>query len=122
MAFNAVCGNGDDHPRNHGLVHEGGRWRLAEAFDIAPYTTFSGTLAMAVTRDGRLAATTANLLKDCAVFGYTVDDARRYLGECRALVAQAWPEEVRACGHSPDSLPTPTGIWLDTDSTHAIPR
>ena len=26
MAYNAVCGNGDDHPRNHGLIHRDGHW------------------------------------------------------------------------------------------------
>lgn len=56
MAFNAICGNGDDHPRNHGLLFKDGRWTLSEAFDIAPYITFSGTLAMAITREGSSAA------------------------------------------------------------------
>jgi len=38
MIFNAVCGNDDDHPRNHAIVFqaEGGSWRLAPAFDVVP--------------------------------------------------------------------------------------
>lgn len=39
MAFNALVGNTDDHPLNHGLLHDGGAqrsWHLASAFDITP--------------------------------------------------------------------------------------
>jgi serine/threonine-protein kinase HipA len=38
MVFNAVCGNDDDHVRNHAIVyrHEQRRWRLAPAFDVVP--------------------------------------------------------------------------------------
>lgn len=35
MAFNAVCGKGDDHPRIHGLLYRDRRWGLSEEFDIA---------------------------------------------------------------------------------------
>ena len=52
MAFNAVCHNGDDHPRNHGLLNIDGRWALSPAYDIAPPATFGGALAMDVTREG----------------------------------------------------------------------
>jgi serine/threonine-protein kinase HipA len=114
MAFNAICGNGDDHPRNHGVIFQDGRWRLADAFDIAPYITFSGTQAMAVTRDGRMAATTANLLKDCGLFGYSADEGRRYIQDCRDEVARGWPEEVQACGQPAEALPAPAMTWLDS--------
>ncbi|WP_309295917.1 HipA domain-containing protein [Cupriavidus pauculus] len=39
MVFNALVGNTDDHPLNHGLLHDGGTqrsWHLAPAFDITP--------------------------------------------------------------------------------------
>ncbi|MEH6438294.1 type II toxin-antitoxin system HipA family toxin [Massilia sp. DD77] len=38
MVFNAVCGNDDDHVRNHAVVYSAqeGRWRLAPAFDVVP--------------------------------------------------------------------------------------
>jgi serine/threonine-protein kinase HipA len=38
MVFNALCGNDDDHVRNHAVVyrHEQLRWRLAPAFDVVP--------------------------------------------------------------------------------------
>jgi len=38
MVFNAVCGNDDDHVRNHAVVYRSDerRWRLAPAFDVVP--------------------------------------------------------------------------------------
>lgn len=38
MVFNAVCGNDDDHPRNHAVVFQPqeNRWRLSPAFDVVP--------------------------------------------------------------------------------------
>jgi serine/threonine-protein kinase HipA len=35
MVFNAVCGNDDDHVRNHAIFYNAERrcWRLAPAFD-----------------------------------------------------------------------------------------
>jgi len=38
MVFNAVCGNDDDHVRNHAILYcaDERRWRLAPAFDVVP--------------------------------------------------------------------------------------
>jgi serine/threonine-protein kinase HipA len=112
MAFNAICGNGDDHPRNHGLLHRDGRWGLADAFDIAPYITFSGTLAMAITRDGSSVATTDNLVKTCENFAYDLTEAAQYIEATKETVAAGWSEEQAACGVPPDTLPPPSFEWL----------
>lgn len=112
MAFNAICGNGDDHPRNHGLLHRNGRWGLADAFDISPYITFSGTLAMAITREGSSVATTENLLKTCENFAYRADEAARYIDVTKDTVACGWGEELSACGLPPNFLPAPGFGWL----------
>jgi serine/threonine-protein kinase HipA len=112
MAFNAICGNGDDHPRNHGLLHRDGRWGLADAFDIAPYITFSGTLAMAITRDGSAVATTENLVKTCENFAYDPKEAVQYVEATKDTVAAGWGEEQAARGVPPDTLPQPSFDWL----------
>lgn len=112
MAFNAICGNGDDHPRNHGILHRDGRCGLSDAFDIAPYITFSGTLAMAVARDGSAMATTGNLLKTCENFAYEPKEAAQYIEETKETVAKGWGEEMAACGLPPDTLPAPSFEWL----------
>lgn len=38
MIFNALCGNDDDHPRNHAVIWNESehKWRLSPAFDIVP--------------------------------------------------------------------------------------
>lgn len=36
MVFNALMGNTDDHPHNHGLLLVDGIWQLSPAFDITP--------------------------------------------------------------------------------------
>lgn len=112
MAFNAICGNGDDHPRNHGLLHRDGRWGLSDAFDIAPYLTFSGTLAMAITRDGSAFATTDNLLGTCENFAYGRVEAARYIEQTLDTVASGWAQELVAVGHAATRIEPPSGQWL----------
>jgi serine/threonine-protein kinase HipA len=34
LVFNLICGNVDDHLRNHGFLYFDGEWRLAPAFDV----------------------------------------------------------------------------------------
>lgn len=112
MAFNALIGNGDDHPRNHGLVYEAGGWTLSHAFDIAPYIVFSQTLSMAITRDGRSAATAANLLESCGYFGYTPEAARQFIESAKATIAQCWSQELEAVGLEAATLTPPDFHWL----------
>lgn len=116
MACNALVGNGDDHPRNHGLLHRDGHWELAPAFDIAPYITFSKTLAMSVNRAGRTAATRANLLADCESFSMDRAEAAEFLARGRELILDTWPAEVAACDVAPAELPArDPAAWLDAD-------
>ena len=36
MLFNVLCGNRDDHLKNHALLHDERGWRLSPAFDVVP--------------------------------------------------------------------------------------
>jgi len=65
MAYNALVGNRDDHPRNHGLINDGSGWRLSKAFDITPLPTFVRILAMGVGPDGSQECSPLNLLSAC---------------------------------------------------------
>ena len=121
MVFNAVCGNGDDHPRNHGLVYGDGGWRLSPAFDIAPYITFSKTLSMAVNRENSVGANAQALLRDCESFGYDRDEALEYIERAEATVGSAWREAVERSGYSDKELPAPTPDWLDIEGARAAP-
>lgn len=86
MAFNALVGNVDDHPLNHGVLHEGASsslgWRLSPAFDITPaVATLSGSaedgplLSMATGVDGAARP----VMEDAARLEALVADARAAL-------------------------------------------
>lgn len=118
MAFNAIIGNGDDHPRNHGLLWRDGGWTLAPAFDIAPYPGLGArTLAMAVTRRGSTVASRENLLEAAPAFGVTQDDAQAWLDRALSSVDVRWGQIVETCG-----LPSDVTRWERPDpATFPIP-
>lgn len=123
MAFNAVCGNGDDHPRNHGLIHSDGGWQLSPAFDIAPYISFSRTLAMAVNKAGQSEARAELLLADCESFGYARGDALAFIRHAIEATQQAWPQAVASAGVAPKDLPAVDPVWLEIgNATAEAPR
>lgn len=92
MAFNALVGNHDDHPRNHGLINDGRGWRLSKAFDIVPFPGFMGTLALAmdVTADGSSDCSVENLLAATPHFGLEIRDAASWLADAAILISEHW--------------------------------
>lgn len=101
MAFNALVGNIDDHPLNHGVLHGGVPsslgWRLAPAFDITPAVAArSGPaedgplLSMATGVDGSARTSVAQLLAAAGHLGLEPDTARVWLRDTAALVAGQW--------------------------------
>lgn len=106
MAFNALVGNVDDHPRNHGFLHDGQNWTLSPAFDITPAwrareedkaRPFQGiALAMATAPDGGEDASVARLLASAEHFGMSLLDAAAYLHETSARIATGWEPTLRA--------------------------
>ncbi|WP_275272387.1 type II toxin-antitoxin system HipA family toxin, partial [Limnobacter sp. P1] len=72
MVFNALCGNDDDHARNHAVFyqHNEGCWRLSPAFDVVPNPDTTPThLALGIARhEKRIAKDT--VLKDSMQFGF----------------------------------------------------
>lgn len=81
MIFNAVCGNDDDHPRNHAAIwhEEQSRWRLSPAFDIVPNLEFKPkNLAMQLS-DGRWDISRQSLIADWKFFGFkSADEVNQY--------------------------------------------
>ncbi|CAM5783187.1 type II toxin-antitoxin system HipA family toxin [Castellaniella caeni] len=72
MAFNAIIGNNDDHPRNHAIYYdaENSGWRLSPAFDVVPETTFAPIdLSMRLSRDSN-AISRQNILAQATRFGF----------------------------------------------------
>jgi serine/threonine-protein kinase HipA len=81
MIFNAVCGNDDDHPRNHAAIWNQAefRWRLSPAFDIVPNIEFKPkNLAMQLS-DGRWDISHQSLMADWKFFGFkSIDEVNQY--------------------------------------------
>lgn len=98
MAYNALVGNKDDHPRNHGLVHTGQGWRLSKAFDITPLPSFVGLLALSVLPDGSQECSPSDLLSVCSHFGVELVDAVAWLGDAAHHVASHWQQRLRDQG------------------------
>ena len=99
MVFNALVGNMDDHPRNHGLLHDGHGWRLSPAFDITPmFTVRHGdrpSLFMATGLDGHGEAGLGRFLGVAAHFGLDVEVAAAWLSSAAQTVASQWEPCMR---------------------------
>lgn len=113
MVFNAACCNGDDHPRNHGLLHDGQHWGLSPAFDIAPHPLYNGTQAMTVNRDGTFIAGRQAFLRSCELFGYEKGEASGYIDFCLDKIATRWPEIMEEAGHAEQEVLRPA--WPGED-------
>jgi serine/threonine-protein kinase HipA len=82
MVFNAVCGNDDDHVRNHAIVYRSDerRWRLAPAFDVVPNPVETPARLHMQLSLGRFDISREAALADAHRFGFTsVKDAAAYL-------------------------------------------
>jgi serine/threonine-protein kinase HipA len=113
MVFNTLCGNGDDHPRNHGFIYQDARWQLAPAFDIAPHPAYLGVQAMAITHTGSAIATHANLLLDAHRFGWDSHEALAFIRQAREAYMDGWPLIVQEQGVSVNDLPAKDPMrWL----------
>lgn len=98
MVFNAVCGNDDDHVRNHAIVYlqEQRRWRLSPAFDVVPNPVETPrSLAMQVSL-GSFEISRAALLADASRFGFSGrDDAAAHFDALLARIAASFDDAAR---------------------------
>ncbi len=101
MLFNIATGNRDDHAKNHGVLHAGGRtYRLAPAFDLVPIPQVATTSrqAMIVGLHGQ-DSNLANALTAAAHFMLSADDARAIARRVAKVVSE-WRRYFAATGVS----------------------
>lgn len=82
MVFNAVCGNDDDHVRNHAAYFRPdlGGWRLAPAYDVVPNPVETPTRLAMQLATMRFDISRSTILLDAHRFGFASrEDADRYL-------------------------------------------
>jgi serine/threonine-protein kinase HipA len=85
MVFNVLCGNRDDHLKNHALVHDGAGWRLSPAFDMLPQPDMQPEHAIALGRLG-VYPSIANCLTRCGDFGLSAEAARAEVEHISGIV------------------------------------
>jgi serine/threonine-protein kinase HipA len=93
MVFNAVCGNDDDHVRNHAIVYcsEERRWRLAPAFDVVPNPVETPTRLHMQLSLGRFDISREAVLADAKRFGFAgTVDAADYLDTLLARISASY--------------------------------
>jgi serine/threonine-protein kinase HipA len=91
MLFNVLCGNTDDHARNHAAFWDGRTLRLTPAYDVCPQarTGSEAGQAMLVTGDERLSQI-AVCLKAASSFLLAQDEAIAVARHQIAVVRDRW--------------------------------
>jgi len=107
MAFNVLCKNTDDHPKNHAFFVTRGHVRMTPAYDITPAVQGykDARKYMLALRCGKLGArpTLENVLSDVRPFGLTLDQARGILHDM-LQVAKDWRPRLEASGAASKDL------------------
>ncbi|WP_020503842.1 type II toxin-antitoxin system HipA family toxin [Lamprocystis purpurea] len=91
MVFNVLCGNTDDHARNHAAFWDGRTYRLTPAYDICPQVRTGGEASQAMLltgerRDSRL----VTCLAAAPAFGLGAAQARALIDHQRDVVSRQW--------------------------------
>lgn len=105
MALNALVGNVDDHPGNHGFLRSGATrtgWRLSKAFDITPALSHAlqpvqdgQVLKLATGKDNLARATMERLLASAGHFGVDKAEGEQWLMASSRHVAEQWEPMLR---------------------------
>jgi serine/threonine-protein kinase HipA len=81
MAFNVLCGNTDDHARNHAAFWNGSELSLTPAYDICPQARSGGEATQAMLIMGEQRNSQISLcLKAAPLFLLNVDEATELIG------------------------------------------
>ena len=111
MVFNAVCGNDDDHVRNHAVYFRPdlGGWRLAPAFDMNPNPNKH---EHALTLDGQVAAPSLKAVRQTAdMYRLSPSAATAIENEVTAVV-KGWKDRADALGMSRPEVLRMEGVFL----------
>lgn len=94
IAFNILCGNTDDHARNHAAVVEPEGLVLSPAYDLCPQGRVgeTATQAMAFTRDGDRDARLSILVDAAHEYHLEVDEARAIVDRQATVIREEWDE------------------------------
>lgn len=91
MVFNILCGNTDDHARNHAAFWDGGYLSLTPAYDICPQSRSGqeASQAMLISPDNRMSRV-ATCIDACEHFLLTPDEAVQIAYEQIECIEKNW--------------------------------
>ena len=94
ISFNILCGNTDDHGRNHACLIDPAGLTLSPAYDICPQarTGREASQAMAFTAEGCRTARVADLVAAAAIYHLDTTDARAIVEHQTTVIYQGWDE------------------------------
>lgn len=93
IVFNILCGNTDDHARNHAAFWNGKTLQLTPAYDICPQprTGYEATQAMLISGDNRLSKL-KSCLNTAPHFLLTQADAKAIFDKQREAIERNWEQ------------------------------
>ncbi|MEO6077115.1 MAG: HipA domain-containing protein, partial [Dokdonella sp.] len=99
LVFNILCGNTDDHARNHAAFWNGESLSLTPAYDLCPQvrTGQEATQAMKILGDNRFSRLTV-CLDTAARFQLSENDARGIIDTQLRTMRQHWQEACEEAG------------------------
>ncbi|MEA3537179.1 type II toxin-antitoxin system HipA family toxin [Rhizobium sp. CC-YZS058] len=102
MCFNVLCGNTDDHARNHAAFWDGKMLTITPAYDICPQgrTGSEATQAMLIKGEGR-ASTLATLLAAAPDYHLREAEAAALIEQQITTIATLWKEVCDEADLSP---------------------
>jgi len=87
MIFNLICGNVDDHLRNHGFLYLGGEWRLSPSFDVTSCGVYGSQHQLHV-YDKNSPDTVETAIASCAHFNLNQTQACAVINEVANAVSK----------------------------------
>ena len=100
LVFNILCGNTDDHARNHAAFWDGENYNLTPAYDICPQYRAGNksSQAMIIYKDKDEASNLSlleNAIKSCAHFSLTEAEAVELIVKQLTAIGDNWGEVCR---------------------------
>ena len=92
LVFNILCGNTDDHARNHGAFWNGNDLSLTPAYDICPQSRAGGeaSQAMLIENNGNNHSKLSNCMRVAGNFQLKEEAARDIIEHQLAVIEKHW--------------------------------
>lgn len=102
IAFNILCGNTDDHARNHAAFWDGRELTLTPAYDICPYLRVGGeanqAMALGTGDDPYRRSNIGGCVDRADLYGLTRDEALEMVHRQREAIDASWDEVCDEAG------------------------